>query len=309
METLRRDGCGPEWLAARFEEQRPRLRAVARRMLGSEAEAEDAVQEAWLRLSRSDGAAIENLGGWLTTTVSRVCLNVLQSRRSHREVALEPDGPGAIAADEPGLDPEEEAVLADSVGLALLVVLDTLTPAERVAFVLHDLFAVPFAEIGPILGRAEPAVRQLASRARRRVRQDHQRREVDRLRQATLVEAFLAAARQRDYERLLSLLDPDIVLTGDRTAVSMGVRPELRGREAGGTMARWAGGGTPALLDGRPALVWVVSGRPRVVYSFTVAGGRFSRVDLIADPERLATLDLLLLEEWTVPDRGPGASS
>lgn len=302
MASVRRDGGGPDWLAARFEEQRPRLTAVARRMLGSSTEAEDAVQEAWLRLSRSDATAIENLGGWLTTTVSRVCLNVLQARRSRPEVALEVDGPAAIAADAPGLDPEEEAVLADSVGLAMLVVLDTLTPAERVAFVLHDLFAVPFAEIGPVLGREEPAVRQLASRARRRVRQDHERSEGDRLRQATLVEAFLAAARQRDFERLLRLLDPDIVLSGDRTAVSMGAGHELRGREAVGRLVRWAGGGTPALLDGRPALAWVVGGRPRVVYSFTVAGDLITRIDLIADPERLSTLDLLLLDDTGQPD-------
>lgn len=302
MASVRRDGGGPDWLAARFEEQRPRLTAVARRMLGSSTEAEDAVQEAWLRLSRSDATAIENLAGWLTTTVSRVCLNMLQARRSRPEVALEVDGPGAIAAGEAGLDPEEEAVLADSVGLALLVVLDTLTPTERVAFVLHDVFAVPFAEIGPVLGRGEPAVRQLASRARRRVRQAHERSEGDRLRQATLVEAFLAAARQRDFERLLRLLDPEIVLTGDPTAVSMGAGPELRGREAVGRLARWAGGGTPALLDGRPALAWVVAGRPRVVYSFTVAGDLITRIDLIADPERLSTLDLLLLEDTGRPD-------
>lgn len=302
MASLRRDPGGPDWLAERFEEQRPRLTAVARRMLGSAAEADDAVQEAWLRLSRSDAAAIENLGGWLTTTVSRVCLNVLERRRSHAEVSLDLDGPPAPAVSEPGLDPEEEAVLADSIGLAMLVVLDALTPAERVAFVLHDVFAVPFAEIAPILGREEPAVRQLASRARRRVRQDQETKEGDRLRQATLVEAFLTAARKRDFERLLTLLDPDVVLRGDPTAVTMGAPREMRGASAVGTLARWAGGGTPALLDGWPALAWVVGGRTRAVYSITLAGERIGRIDLIADPERLATLDLLLLEGWTEPD-------
>lgn len=301
MASGRRDSSEPDWLAARFEEQRPRLTAVARRMLGSATEAEDAVQEAWLRLSRSDASAIDNLAGWLTTTVSRVCLNVLQARKTRPEVPLDPDRAGAIAAGGPGLDPEEEALLADSVGLAMLVVLDTLTPAERVAFVLHDLFAVPFAEIGPILGRGEPAVRQLASRARRRVRQDHHPREVDRLRQATLVEAFLAAARRRDFERLLTVLDPDVVLTADATAAAMGAGPEQRGAPSVGRLARWAGGATLALLDGWPALVWVVAGRPRVVYAFTVGAGRIARIDLIADPERLSTLDLLLLEEWSEP--------
>jgi RNA polymerase sigma factor (sigma-70 family) len=299
MDSVRRDPRGQDWLAARFEEQRPRLTALARRMLGSAGEADDAVQEAWLRLSRSDATAIENLGGWLTTTVSRVCLNLLQRRRTHAEVSLDQTGPPPASTNEIDLYPENEAILADSIGLAMLVVLDTLSPAERVAFVLHDVFGVPFVEIAPILARGEPAVRQLASRARRRVRQDYETREGDRLRQATLVEAFLTAAREREFERLLTLLDPDVVLTGDRTAVTMGARHEVRGAPVVSTLARWARGGTPALLDGWPAMAWVIEGRPRVVYSFTVSGARITRIDLIADPERLATLDLLLLEGWT----------
>jgi len=217
-------------LARRFEAHRTRLTTLATRMLGSAEEADDAVQETWLRLSRTDSEAIENLGAWLTTVLSRVCLNVLQARRIRPEVPLEPELDDPVAQDE--TDPQHEALLADSIGLALLVVLDTLAPAERVAFVLHDMFGVSFDEIGPIVGRSTPAARQLASRARRRVRQEDQDPETNRLQQAKLVDAFLAAARDGDFERLLGVLDPEIVLTADPVAAQIGVAPELRGATA-----------------------------------------------------------------------------
>src|SRR5215218_5421078 len=209
-----------------FETHRPRLTAVARRILGSPTEADDAVQEAWIRFSRADAEAIDDLGAWLTTVVSGVCLSTLQARRSRPVVPLEPAAESAPAA---GPDPEQEALLADSVGLAMLVVLDRLAPAERVAFVLHDMFGVPFEQIAPIVGRSEPAARKLASRARRRVRREDPDPEVTRRRDAEVVEAFLAAARGGDFERLLALLDPDVVLTADPAAVAMGAAAETRG--------------------------------------------------------------------------------
>src|SRR3954451_3621977 len=218
-----------DWLAQRFEEHRPRLTAVANRMLGSASEADDAVQEAWLRLSRSDAGAIENLGSWLTTVLSRVCLNVLQSRRSRPEVPLEDDAPEPAAGATAGPDPEHEALLADSIGLALQIVLDTLSPAERVAFVLHDTFAVPFEQIAPVVGRSTDATRQLASRARRRLRGEDRGPEADSLRKAELVDAFLAAARNGEFDRLLALLDPDVLLHAASGSVRMGVAPEIRG--------------------------------------------------------------------------------
>jgi len=263
-------------------------------MLGSSGEADDAVQEAWIRLSRSDAAAIDNLGGWLTTVTSRVCLNVLQSRRSRPEVPLDPDAPEPAASDAAGDDPEHEALLADSIGLALLVVLDTLSPAERVAFVLHDMFGVSFDEIGPIVGRSTPAARKLASRARRRVRQEDQDPETNRLQQAKLVDAFLAAARDGDFERLLGVLDPEIVLTADPVAAQIGVAPELRGATAVAEFSRYARGATPALLDGAAAVVWIVGGRPRVVYRFATSGDHITAIELIGDPERVAELDLVI---------------
>ncbi len=279
-----------ETLAARFEDHRGRLTAIAHRMLGSATEADDAVQETWLRLSRTDAAAIESLGAWLTTVVSRVCLNVLQARRAHPEVPLEPD------ADEPagGAGPEEEALLADSIGVALLVVLDTLSPAERVAFVLHDLFGVPFEEIAPITGRSTPAARKLASRARRRLRRPDAGQQADRLRHAELVDAFLEAARGGRMERLLALLDPGVVLRADATAAAIGVAPEVRGAEDVAAFSRRARGATPALLDGAAALAWLVEGRPRVVYRFVTAGDRITEIELIADAGRLDRLDLVL---------------
>ncbi len=286
-------------LAESFQRQRPRLTALALRMLGSEAEADDAVQEAWLRLSRSDAEAIENLGGWLTTVVSRICLNVLQVRRAHPEVALEEEE--EVVAAQPfeavaGPDPEEEALLADSVGLAMLVVLDTLSPPERVAFVLHDMFGIPFEEIAPILGRGAAATRQLASRARRRIRREEGEPETDRVRHAELVEAFLAAARGGDFERLLSLLDPDVVLDADPAAAALGTRPRLEGRQEVGGFLRVARGATPALLDGEPVAVWVLEGELKVAYRFRIRGELIAAVELIGDPARLAAADVALLE-------------
>ena len=279
-------------LARRFEAHRTRLTTLATRMLGSAEEADDAVQETWLRLSRTDSEAIENLGAWLTTVLSRVCLNVLQARRIRPEVPLEPELDDPVAQDE--TDPQHEALLADSIGLALLVVLDTLAPAERVAFVLHDMFGVSFDEIGPIVGRSTPAARQLASRARRRVRQEDQDPETNRLQQAKLVDAFLAAARDGDFERLLGVLDPEIVLTADPVAAQIGVAPELHGATAVAEFSRYARGATPALLDGAAAVVWIVGGRPRVVYRFATSGDHITAIELIGDPERVAELDLVI---------------
>jgi RNA polymerase sigma factor (sigma-70 family) len=282
-----------DWLAQRFEEHRDRLTAVANRMLGSATEADDAVQEAWIRLSRSDAEAIENLGAWLTTVLSRVCLNILQSRRSRPEVPLGPDLPEPAA----GPDPEQEALLADSIGLALLIVLDTLSPAERIAFVLHDMFGVPFEEIAPILGRNAPATRQLASRARRRVQHEDASAEAGRLRHAKLVEAFLAAARKGEFDQLLAVLDPDVVLTADETAAEMGAAREIRGVADVAAFSRRARGATPALLDGAAAVVWIVDEQPRVVYRFTTSDETITGIELIADPARLGELDLVLLND------------
>jgi len=283
-----------EWLAERFEQQRGRLTAVAHRMLGSEAEADDAVQEAWLRLSRSDAEEIENLGAWLTTVVSRVCLNVLQARRARPELPLEEGEAGApLAEPAAGPDPEDEALLAESVGLALLVVLDSLSPPERVALVLHDMFGVSFEEIAPVLGRSNAATRQLASRARRRVRLRGAAGEADRVRQAKLVDAFLAAARGGDFERLLALLDPEVVLTADPTAVELGSSAELHGAEAVARFSRRARGATPALLDGEPALAWIHEGELKVVYRFATRGERIVGIELIAESDRLRAADLV----------------
>jgi RNA polymerase sigma-70 factor, ECF subfamily len=281
-----------DWPAERFEEHRGSLRAIAYRILGSSGDADDAVQEAWLRFSRSDTSSVHNLGGWLTTVVSRVCLNMLQARKSRPQPAVEPDLPEPIA--EPGeSDPEYEALLADSVGLALLVVLDTLTPAERVAFVLHDVFAIPFDEIAPIVGRSTPATRQLASRARARVQQEEATRRPDRGRQAALVDAFLAAARKGDFDALLAVLDPDVVLRADEHAVKLGAAAETRGPAEVAAFSRFARGARRALLDGAAAGVWMPGGRLLVVWAFTTARGRITEIDLIADPERLRGLDLV----------------
>jgi RNA polymerase sigma factor (sigma-70 family) len=287
-------------LAERFEEQRTRLTAVAYRMLGSMSEADDAVQEAWLRLSRADSSSIENLQAWLTTVVSRVCLNILQARRARPEVPLDPDVPEPTAGPTTGSDPEQEALLADAAGLALLVVLDALAPAERVAFVLHDVFAVPFDDIAAILGRSGPGTRQLASRARRRV-QTEGTRDTDRLRQARVVDAFLAAARDGDFEALLAVLDPDVVLRGDGTAVRLGAAPETRGAAEVAGFSRFARGAKSAFLDGAPAAAWMAGDRPRVVYDFTVSDGRIVAIVLIADPDRLSGVDLTIVDQAVGP--------
>jgi RNA polymerase sigma factor (sigma-70 family) len=286
-----------DWLAERFEAHRTHLRAVAYRMLGSAGEADDAVQEAWLRLSRTDTSDVDNLGGWLTTVVARVCLNMLQSRKSRREEPIGGHLAEPAAGGRDGVDPEDEALLAEGVGLALLVVLDTLTPAERLAFVLHDLFDVPFDEVAAIVGRSPAAARQLASRARRRV-QGSAPPDTDLARQRAVVDAFLAASRGGDFDALLAVLDPEVVLRADPAAVRMGASREVRGAAAvASSFAGRARAARPALVDGAPAAVWAPGGRPRVVVGFTIAGGRIVGIDLLADPERLRQLDLVVLDD------------
>ena len=280
-------------LADQFEANRAHLRAVAYRMLGSVSEADDAVQEAWLRLSRADAAAIGNLGGWLTTVVGRVCLDMLRARRTRREQPMGDHLPEPIVDAEAGVDPEHEALLADSVGLALLVVLETLSPAERLAFVLHDMFGIPFDDIAPIVRRNTTATRQLASRARRRVRNEDPGDQADRLRQAKLVDAFLAAARGGDFEGLLALLDPDVVLRvdrGGRTLTEVVGARTVADRALG--FARLARFARPALVNGAAGFVVAVRGRPLAVSGFTVVGGRIARIDLLADRARLRRMDL-----------------
>ena len=276
-----------EWLAEEFEENRARLRAMAYRMLGSTGEADDAVQEAWLRLSRAGGDGVDNLGGWLTTVVARVCLDMLRSRESRREDPL--DANGGVADVVEALDPEQEAMLGDSVGLAMLVVLDTLSPPERLAFVLHDMFGVPFEDIGPIVGRSPEAARQLASRARRRVRGARASGDADVARRLAVVDAFLAASREGDFGALVALLDPDAVYRADPAAVAMGSDAELRGASAvAGQFAGRAEAARLAFVDGAPALVWSHGGKPRAVFAFTLDGDRVSAIDLVMEPERLA---------------------
>jgi RNA polymerase sigma-70 factor (ECF subfamily) len=287
-----------DWLAERFEEHRTHLRTVAYRMLGSRSEADDAVQEAWLRLSRSDTSSVENLGGWLTTVVGRVCLDMLRSRKSRGEEPLVAHVPEPIVSREDGIDPEHEALLADSVGLALLVVLERLAPAERVAFVLHDMFDLPFEEIAPIVGRSPTAARQLASRARRRVQGAATVADADRTRQREVVDAFLAASRRGDFDALLAVLDPDVVLRADRAAVHAGASREVRGAAAvADTFSGRARAAQPALVNGAVGLVWAPGGRPRVVFDFTITRGKIVEINLVADPERLRQLDLAILNE------------
>ena len=279
-----------EWLADRFEADRTRLRAVAYRMLGSVSEADDAVQEAWLRLSRSDTDAVENLRGWLTTVVARVCLDMLRARRSRREEPLE-----ALVSADDRVDPEHEALLADSVGLALLVVLETLSPAERLAFVLHDMFAVPFDEIAPILDRSPAAARQLASRARRRVQAAAPAPDTDVARQREVVDAFLAAAREGDFDALLAVLHPDVLLRVDRGPLPLGASREVRGAEAvieqAITFARLAAFARPALVNGVAGFVVARGDRTLAVAGFTVTDGRIVEIDLLADPARLREIE------------------
>jgi RNA polymerase sigma-70 factor (ECF subfamily) len=284
-----------EILAGRFAANRAHLRAVAYRILGSEHEAEDAVQEAWLRLSRSDTADIGNLTGWLTTVVSRVCLDMLRSRSARREELAE--APEVPATDVP--DPEHEAMLADAIGPALLLVLDTLGPAERLAFVLHDMFAVPFDEIGGIVGCSPAAARQLASRARRKVQGTADAESAgagDAARRRAVVEAFLAASRGGDFAGLLALLDPQVVLRADTAGIKVGAAALVQGADAvAETFSGRARAAQPALLDGAPGLVWSVGGTPRVAFLFTIADGRITAIDLLADPDTLAALDIEIL--------------
>jgi RNA polymerase sigma-70 factor (ECF subfamily) len=301
-----------DWLAERFEENRPHLRAVAYRMLGSSAEADDAVQEAWLRLSRTGTSGVENLGGWLTTVVARVALNMLRSRTLRREEPMDPPAGGQPVAPPPdGTDPEHEAVLADSVGLALLVVLDTLTPAERLAFVLHDMFAVPFEEIAPVVERSPVATRQLASRARRRVQEagpGDPPGEISRRRE--VVAAFLAASREGDFDALLTMLDPDIVLRADNAAAQMGADAEAIGpRAVAGIFSGRAQALRPALIDGAPGAVWTYRGETRVVFAFTFTGGTITAIEQIADPERIARFEVTPLKAGLKTQRGQLAGS
>ena len=285
-----------EFLADQFEANRSHLRAVAYRMLGSASEADDAVQEAWLRLSRADTSDVQNLGGWLTTVVSRVCLDMLRSRKSRQEDSLDESGFDSVKNHEDATDPEQEALLADSVGVALLVVLDTLTPAERLAFVLHDMFDLSFDEIAPIIGRSSDATRQLASRARRRVRGVDTIPDAELRSQRKVVDAFLAALRAGDFEGLLTVLDPDVVVRTDIAGV-----PEIRGARnwAQGAIAfsRMARAVQPALVNGSAGLVFAPGGRLSRALSFTIAHGKIVQVEVIADPERLSQLGLAVLDD------------
>lgn len=286
-----------DFLAAEFEGHRPHLRAVAYRMLGSLAEAEDAVQEAWLRLARSDAGEIGNLGGWLTTVVGRVCLDMLRTRKARREDPLEDRLPDPVVSREDAADPEPQALLADAVGLALQVVLESLSPAERLAFVLHDLFGLPFDQVAPIVDRTPVAAKQLASRARRRVRGAAPSPDRDLAAQRRVVDAFQAAARGGDFEALLGILDPDVVLRADRGVLAGGLQV-LRGAEAvagqAATFRRTAAAATsyPVLVNGVAGLVTTMGGRPISVMSFIVTGGRIAAIDILSDPDRLSRLDV-----------------
>lgn len=289
-----------DWLAERFEQHRPRLRAVAYRMLGSLAEADDAVQDAWLRVSRAGIDDIENFGGWLTTIVARVCLNMLRARNVRREESLEVHVPDPVVSPDGALQPEEEVLLADSVGLALQVVLETLTPAERLAFVLHDLFELPFEEIAPMVGRTPTAARQLASRARRRVKgADVRAPEPDLGRQREVVDAFFAAARDGDFDGLVALLDPDVVLRIDSGGVQPTASKVLNGvaaiaRQAGMGLKSWLGRADtevrPILVNGGAGVVVTMSGAPMNLMGFTIAGGRIVEIDSISDPARVRAI-------------------
>ncbi|MGC4954641.1 sigma-70 family RNA polymerase sigma factor [Actinomadura citrea] len=290
---------GNDWLADRFAEHRPHLRSVAYRMLGSLSEADDALQEAWLRASRADTSEVQNLAGWLTTVVARVCLNMLRSREHRREEPLDVQAAEPVPASASVAGPEQEAVMADSVGVALLVVLDTLTPAERLAFVLHDMFAVPFEQIAAMLDRSTDATRQLASRARRRVR-GAPAPGADLGRQRRIVEAFLAATRSGDFEGLVTLLHPDVVLRADKAVIPTpepvtvsGAEPVARGAMAAVQRARFTG---TALIDGAVGLAMAPGGRLRVVLAFTIVDGLITAIDVIAEPDRLDRVDLGVLD-------------
>jgi RNA polymerase sigma-70 factor, ECF subfamily len=287
-----------DYLAKRFEEHRTHMRAVAYRMLGSLSDVDDAVQEAWLRLSRADATSIDNLGGWLTTVVARVCLDMLRSRTSRREEPFTPDAPEPAVTSTHGSSPEQEALLADSVGLALLVVLDRLTPAERLAFMLHDMFAVPFEEIAPTVGRSAEAARQLASRARRRVRGGASSPAPDLIRQREVVDAFLGALRGADFEGLLAVLDPDLVVRTD--LVPPGAPAEARGAAvwakqavAFGHLARLV---RPALVDGAIGVVMARRGRLFRALTFKIAEGKITEIEVIGDPARLGQLEVAIVD-------------
>ena len=291
-----------KWLADRFEEHRAHLRAVAYRMLGSLSEADDAVQDAWLRLSRSEASEIENLGGWLTTVVARVCLNMLRARNVRREESLEVHLPDPIVSPEGELQPEEEALLADSVGLALQVVLDSLAPAERLAFVLHDMFELPFEEIAPMIGRNPAAARQLASRARRRVKGAKvPEPDPDLARQRAVVDAFFSAARGGDFDALVALLDPNVVLRADFGPWRPAASRVIRGAAAVARQARLGANPAaqlhPALVNGAAGVVVTVRGRPFVVMAFTVAAGKIVEIDVIGDRDRVRRIAAAVLTD------------
>ena len=294
-------------LAETFERHRSHLRAVAYRTLGSVGEADDAVQEAWLRLSRADTSEVENLGGWLTTVVARVCLDMLRSRRSRREAPLRDSLPDETAGDRLGTDPEREAVLADSIGPALLVVLDTLTPPERLSFVLHDMFAVPFDEIAPIVDRSPAAARQLASRARRRVQGADPTTGADQGRRQEVVSAFVAAARDGNFDELLILLDPDVVMRADAAAVEAAAANQAAGAPTLSSLVRGAStvahafagrarGAQLVLIDGAPGAAWAPDGEPRAVFDFMIVDGRIVALEVLVDPEHLAQLEITFVD-------------
>lgn len=292
-----------EWLAEQFEANRTHLQAVAYRVLGSLSEADDAVQESWLRLSRSDTSGIENPGGWLTTVVARICLDMLRARNARREESLEAAVPESIESREEGSDPEQEALLADSVGLALLVVLDTLPPAERLSFVLHDIFAVPFDEIAPIVERSEEAARQLASRARRRVRGAETTKPADLERQRAVVDAFLAATRSGNFEALLAVLDPDVVVRHDLTGMEIrgaqtAARRFSRGAQAAALRpSARTQGAQAALVNGSVGIVVARRGRLLFVFNFTIRDDKIVEIEAVADPARLRQLHIAVLDE------------
>ncbi|MFL5563001.1 MAG: sigma-70 family RNA polymerase sigma factor [Gemmatimonadaceae bacterium] len=293
-----------ETLAHRFDSHRAHLHAVALRMLGSPADADDAVQEAWLRLSRSDTSDVGNLGGWLTTVVARICLDQLRSRDARREDPMESDDVQAHIDD--AHDPAHDVELADSLGAALLIILDTLTPAERLAFVLHDMFAVSFDQIATMIDRTPAAARQLASRGRRRVQGASAGAGADLAQRREVVSAFLAASREGKFDTLLALLHPDVMLHADGIAVTMGAAGEVRGADAvARTFAGRAKGARLALLDGVPGLAWQQAGRMRVAFAMTIDDGRITAIELIADPERLTALDVAFLRPAARTAAGP----
>jgi RNA polymerase sigma factor (sigma-70 family) len=289
-----------EWLAERFEQQRPHLRAVAYRMLGSLSDADDAVQETWLRLSQPDDGEVENLRAWLTTIVSRVSLNMLRARNSRGEEPMETYVPDPVVSSAEGADPEQQAVLADSIGLALLVVLETLAPAERLAFVLHDMFAVSFEEIAPMVDRSPVAARQLASRARRQVRGRSPVPDRDLTGQRKVVDAFFAAAHDGDFDRLVAVLNPEVVLRADGGMRRPGASVLVRGAEAvaarAAAFSRFSADAKPALVNGAAGVVVVRHGRPFSVMGFTVVGSRIVEIDVLSDPERLRGIELTVLD-------------